>query len=198
MSISIYCPHCQIHTALSVAKAEYSGQYGGRSYTPAIWNNPKGESWWIGICNNCQNPVLVKNEGEEIYPYPFPSPTDSRIPDPMKIDLMESKLCFSIKAFRACAVMARRTMQNACINKGATKKNLVDQIKELQINGTITNDLKEWADVVRWVGNDAAHPNGDNVEQDDAEDILNLAEQFLQVLYVAPAIAQSRRTIRNK
>lgn len=53
-------------------------------------------------------------------------------------------------------------------------------------------------DVVRWIGNDAAHPNKDKVEREDAEDILSLAEQFLQVLYVAPAIAQTRRAIRKK
>lgn len=154
--------------------------------------------WWIGICNNCQNPVLAKNDGEEIYPRPFPTPTDSRIPEPMRQDLIEAKFCFSIDAYRACAVMSRRTIQNACVDKGASKKELVQQINELQANGVITKDLREWADVVRWVGNDAAHPNKDTVEIDDAEDILSLAEQFLQVLYVAPSIAQTRRTIRKK
>lgn len=198
MKISIFCPYCQRHTALSTAPATYSGPYGHTQNTPALWDNGHGTSYWIGICNYCQNPVLVKNNGEEIYPRPFPSPTDSRIPDPMKQDLIEAKLCFCIEAYRACAVMARRTMQNACIDKGATNKTLVDQIKELQTTGIITKDIKEWADVVRWIGNDAAHPNKDDVEKEDAEDILSLAEQFLQVLYVAPAIALYRRTIRKK
>lgn len=198
MSTSIYCPHCQRHTAVSVAPAEYDGTYGSKYHTAALWKTDRGDNWWIGICNYCHQPVLVKNHGQEIFPKPFPSPTDSRIPNPMRQDLLEAKLCYSIDAFRACSVMARRTMQNACIDKGATKQDLVHQINELQANGTITKDLKEWADVVRWVGNDAAHPNKDKVEKEDAEDILNLAEQFLQVLYVAPAIAQARRIIRKK
>lgn len=198
MPVSISCPYCQRHTALSVGKAQYYGTYGKIQYVSAAWTNELNERWWIGICNGCSKPVLVKNKGEEIYPHPFPSPTDNRIPDPMRSDLMEAKLCNSIKAFRACAVMARRTIQNACIEKGAKKKDLVDQIKELQANGTITKDLQKWADVVRWIGNDAAHPNKDTVEKDDADDILDLAEQFLQVLYVAPAIAQTRKTIRKK
>lgn len=198
MAISIFCPHCQRHTALSVAPAEYEGSYGSKYHTAALWDAGHGNKWWIGICNYCNNPVLVLNQSEKIYPKPFPSPTDSRIPDPMRHDLIEAKLCYSIDAYRASAVMARRTMQNACIEKGATKRELVEQIKELQTNGTITKDLAEWANVVRWVGNDAAHPNKDDVEKEDAEDILSLAEQFLQVLYVAPAIAQSRKTIRKK
>ncbi|HLF35855.1 MAG TPA: DUF4145 domain-containing protein [Cyclobacteriaceae bacterium] len=198
MALSIFCPHCQRHTAVSTAPAEYEESYGSKYHTAALWDTGHGDKWWIGICNYCHKPVLVKNNGQEIYPKPFPSPTDSRIPNPMRQDILEAKLCYSIDAFRGCSVMARRAMQNACINKGATKKDLVHQIEELQTNGIITKDIKEWADVVRWVGNDAAHPNKDDVVKEDAEDILSLAEQFLQVLYVAPAIAQARRTIRKK
>lgn len=198
MALSIFCPHCQRHTALSMAGAEYEGNYGSIYTTAALWKNRAGEKWWIGICNNCSKPVLVKDNGDEIYPKPFPSPTDSRIPDPMRRDLLEAKLCYSIDAFRACSVMARRALQNSCIEKGAKLKDLVSQINELKANGTITKDLKEWADVVRWVGNDAAHPNKDDVRKEDAEDILSLAEQFMQVLYVAPSIAQARKTIRKK
>jgi hypothetical protein len=195
--ISIYCPHCHQHTSLDIARAAYGPNY-DPSYTGAIWKKNERESWWIGICNHCDEPVLSLNAGEAIYPNPLPSPTDHRIPKDIGDDLTESKFCFSIGAFRASAVMARRSMQSACIDKGAKKKNLVDQVDELKNNGVITNDLKEWADVVRWVGNDAAHPNKDIVEKDDAKDILELAEQFLHVIYVAPAIAKERRTKRNK
>jgi hypothetical protein len=195
--ISIFCPHCHHHTSLDIAPAAYGPTY-DPNYTPAIWKKDERETWWIGICNHCNEPVLCLNGGETIYPNPLPSPTDDRIPEEIRNDLTESKYCYSINAYRAAAVMARRAMQNACINKGATKRNLVEQIDELKNNGTITNDLKEWAHVVRWVGNDAAHPNKDKVEQEDAKDILELAEQFLHVIYVAPSIAKERRLRRNK
>lgn len=85
--------------------------------------------------------------------------------------------------------MARRAMQVAAMDKGASGDKLVSQIHDLQTVGKITTDLKDWADAVRWVGNDAAHPNGVQVTKDDAKDVLQLAEQFLHVLYVAPALA---------
>lgn len=84
-------------------------------------------------------------------------------------------------------------MQSAALDKGAKKSRLVEQIAELQAKGAITLDLKEWADVVRWAGNDAAHPGGAPVTKDDAEAILELAEQFLNVLYVTPALAGALR-----
>ena len=96
------------------------------------------------------------------------------------------------------AAMARRSIQSAALDKGATGDNLVSQINSLEKLGVITKDLKEWATVVRWVGNDAAHPNKDDVHEEDADDILKLAEQFPEVIYVTPAPAQERRKERGK
>ncbi len=58
--------------------------------------------------------------------------------------------------------------------------------------------MKEWVHVVRWVGNDAAHPGEHEVTKEDAEDILKLAKQFMHVIYVAPAIAREQRKKRGK
>jgi hypothetical protein len=89
-------------------------------------------------------------------------------------------------------------LQNACIEQGATAGgNLVSQLHELAKNGVVTKSLKEWGDAVRWVGNDAAHPNHDDVTKEDAEDILKLAEQFMHVVYVAPAIAKDIQAKRH-
>jgi len=94
--------------------------------------------------------------------------------------------------------MARRALQTACLDKGASKGRLAEQIKELADKGIITQEIKNWADVVRYVGNDAAHPEDKDVNEDDAKDILDLAEQFMHVIYVAPAIANERKKKRNK
>lgn len=197
--ISIFCPFCQKHTALTLAsKRVQCGKCLSYLDVSLIWEKMQSENWWIGICNACHEAVLVLNNGDLIFPHPLPSPTDTRIPGDIRNDLEEAKNCLAINAYRACCVMARRAMQSACLDKGATKDKLVDQIAELLANGVITNDLKGWADVVRWVGNDAAHPGKSKVAKEDADDILHLAEQFLHVIYVAPAIAIERQTKRGK
>jgi len=189
MSLSIYCPYCHKYTELS--------QRGRIQTSQGIYS--------MGECNSCHNVVLVQETTQigarinRVYPRPLPTSTDERIPEYIKKDINEAKLCFSVGAFRACAVMARRAVQNACIDKGANKnKRLEEQIEELASKGVITNNLKEWADVVRWVGNDAAHPDKNEVIREDAEDILKLAEQFMHVIYVAPAIAKEQREKRGK
>jgi Domain of unknown function (DUF4145) len=200
-NVSIYCPHCQRYTDLRVGQHFQKGCDSSDKATPCIWNeNGDRNPWWIGICNSCQKPVLVSDSGNIIYPTPRPTPTDQNIPEVLREDLDEAKLCFSSACYRGCAVLARRVIQVACIKKGApAKTTLVEQIKDLTMRGLITKEIEEWATVVRWIGNDAAHPDDSQpVEQEDAEDCLNLAEQFLNVIFVTPAIAQARRKARGK
>lgn len=198
MSVSVFCPHCHRYTALSMAPAKHETDFGGTATTAALWDAGCEHKWWIGVCNNCQTPSLVLNKGDVVYPHPLPTPTDENIPMELASDLDEAKMCFAVGCHRACAVMARRCIQMACIMKGAKKTNLVEQIRKLTASGAITKDIEEWATVVRWVGNDAAHPGRDPVTKEDAEDCLKLAEQFLHVIFVAPAIANARREKRGK
>jgi len=197
---SIFCPYCKQKTSITVAPAEYSGEYGGKFYTHATWVKFHDEKFYIGITNCCHDAVLVavKKNKTIIYPSPMPEPTDKHIPDNIASDLDEAKICFVNECFRGCAVMARRAIQNACIAKGAKKDKLQHQIDELFELNKITKDLKDFAHTVRLVGNDAAHPDEISVEKDEAEDILELAKQFLQVLFVTPAIAAERMKKRSE
>ena len=198
MSASIYCPYCHKHTALSVAQTSYPSEYGGTRHTSAVYVAYHSARWWMGICNGCRGVVLVRNIGDFIAPAPLPSPTGENIPSEIRTDLMEAKTCLAAQCFRAAATMARRAIQQACIAQGATGKDLVAQIGDLGTKGIITKDLQEWATVIRWVGNDGAHPAKQTVEEEDAKDSIDLAEQFLHVIYVTPAVAKARRAARGK
>ncbi|WP_339094621.1 DUF4145 domain-containing protein [Deinococcus sp. VB142] len=196
---TMYCPYC--HTKTSITGTYQTVKSGTTEKTVSVaWHLGGGTGyWWIGLCNECHKPVLVFRQGEIIYPYPFPSPTSSEIPEEIRANLMEAKSCMSVNAYRATVVMCRRALQMACINKGANvSDNLVAQINHLKTAAVITADLHEWATVVRWVGNDGAHPGGAGVDKEDAENMLELTEQFLHVLYVAPAKAAAHRAKLGK
>jgi len=197
LGVSIYCPHCHRHTSIAPAPVEVTR--GLETFrVGAMWEQARGSMWWIGVCNYCNQPVLARNKATTVYPHPLPEPTDTHVPEAIRADLDEAKQCFAVSCWRAAAVMARRAMQSATIEKGAVKDGLADQIAELAAQGKITVDLKDWADAVRWVGNDAAHPGEQPVTEEDAQEVLKLAEQFLHVLYVAPAIAKKLRTKKGK
>ncbi len=191
MEKSVYCPYCRRYTLLS---------------TRGTWESPKYGLYWIGECNWCHRGVLIKelkrNYREEIYPGPLPKPPDERIPPSIHTDFEEALKCFGVGAFRATGVMARRALQGCCLDKGAKKGKLREQIDWLFQQRIITKDLNGWADEVRLVGNDAAHPQkpGEDkpIIKDDAKVILDLLTQFTNVLYVAPAIAAESRKSRQQ
>ncbi len=187
----VYCPFCSTHTSLEPALM----RIGRDDRRFRAWWPAEGSYgvWWIGLCTSCRRAMLVRDQGSTVYPEPLPSPTDHRIPDKMHEALVEAKKCLSVGALHASATMSRRAIEAACNDKGATAPHLWQKVKELTDKHIITQDLKEWADVVRWVGNDGAHPLEDPVSRQDANAILQLAEQFLHVIYVAPAIAQAQR-----
>lgn len=139
------------------------------------------------------------NEGKIVYPEPLPEPTNSAVPEPMRGEMDEAKRCFSIKAYRATSLMARRIIQIALIGKGAnTKKTLFEQVKELRSKGIITEDILKATDAVRLVGNDAAHSKDFDVTEEEALEVLELAEVFLEALYVIPSITKKIKDRRDK
>ncbi len=161
-----------------------------RSQVDAIWVDANGNRWWIGICNGCQRPVLVLNHGAIIFPNPLPKPIDERIPKPQFEELREAKMCFYVKCYRASAAMARRCVESTCVALNAEGKNLHSKIADLGNRGVITKEMENWATLVRYVGNDAVHPENDEVTREDAENLIHFTEQLLQILFVAPQIAR--------
>lgn len=190
---SIYCPSCKKYTAI-ITRVGYK------------WPKDSNTRYEIAECNSCDFFVLVKrhrNSIQKIYPAPLPKSLHKKTPEFVERDLEEAYLCFSVGAFRATGVLARRALQLCCLEKGAPDKKLRDQIDWLLNQQIITKEIKEWAHEVRLTGNDAAHPlknlvKDENITKDDAEDILSLLEQFINVLYIAPALAEERKQKRNK
>lgn len=186
MSHSIYCPHCHRFTYLT-SKCNFGNQTG---------------EWDTSECNACHKVVLIHKNMGVIYPSPLPKAIDQRIIKTIRTDFAEAILCFSVEAYRAASVMARRALQNICLDKGAKESDKLEkQIDWLFEQAIVTKELKEWAHEVRLVGNNAAHPKKPDedipVSKEDADDILKLLEQFCQVLYVAPTIASEMRKSRQ-
>jgi hypothetical protein len=198
-NISNLCPYCHKNVTFSWIRSSEQGGYLDNDLT-IYFKNGKG-FWLIGICPSCNKGVLINvlNQNVKISPFPLPSLTDERIPLNVKKAIDEAKLCSSVGAPMASSSMSRRAIQCACIEKGATEnKKLYEQIDELFEMGIITEQIKTWAHSVRWVGNDGAHPTNLEVSKEDAKDVLDLAEQLMNILYIMPSIAEKHKETHTK
>lgn len=108
------------------------------------------------------------------------------------------------KSKKASAALSRRCLQYILREKAGTKSaNLSIQIDE--VLDTLPTPLAENLDSIRQVGNFAAHPmkytsSGEivEVEEGEAEWLLDVLEDLFDYYYVSPAKAAKRREALNK
>lgn len=89
----------------------------------------------------------------------------------------------------AAAVMARSTLQIALRKKGATGKNLFEEINHLFGTGDLPPLMKDWAHEIRLLGAESAHPASDSslASQKDVADLISFLDFLLEYLFTLPA-----------
>jgi len=126
------CPYCKANSTFSCIFS-VKGDYKGLKYPISVWR-----------CHYCDRGIFIKHkespydhvveqgfEVDTIFPSNEPD-VDTRVPEGIAVDFIEAAKCFNISAYKASAVMSRRTIQKMCVNLGADRSNnLYKQIKEL-------------------------------------------------------------------
>ena len=111
----------------------------------------------------------------------------SSVPNEVLSDYIEAVKSFNVGAYKATVAMARRALQQALEDKGATKQTkLLDQIRELENKGLLDKATASLAHGIRQFGNYGAHPQTDllaNVTHDDARLAIDVLRKILKVLY---------------
>lgn len=119
--------------------------------------------------------------------YVFPNDRESYrepgVPEKVAKNFTEALNCYAANLPYGAAVVGRRTLQIALMDKGAPDTTLVEQIKQMP-DDVLPSNFKKAAHHVRLVGNDAAHV--DEVTGTDADRLLRFVEQVLHQLYVLP------------
>lgn len=130
---------------------------------------------------------------EAIFPNPQPKYAEAGVPADIARDFQECLHCNAAGFFFAAAVVGRRVLQSALVDRGAKKYILVDQINELS-DDILPKLLKQAAQHVRLIGNDAAHAN--QVDRTDLEKLVNFVALVLNQLYVLPYELEQAAQVR--
>jgi len=102
------------------------------------------------------------------------------------------------KNYDASSMMARKTLEVAVKQLNPTGKgNLYKRIEDLHKNGSITDDLKDWAHIIRDDGNEAAHEE-EPVSEKFAEELLSFTELFLMYTFTMPGMVKTKRGISEE
>lgn len=130
------------------------------------------------------------------------------VPDNLKSIFDEAAKCYSHNCYIACSSMFRLCLDvttkellsqyNNDQNENIKIDKLFNRIEFLVEKNIIPNDLKDFIHNIRLDGNDAAHDG--NTRQEEAEDLLDFSELFLERIYTMKKqleLAQARRLARR-
>lgn len=141
-----------------------------------------------------------------VYPKASTRPVPREVENTLAEDFREACLVIG-DSEKASAALSRRCLQKLLIEKAGVKEkaNLSSQIQMVIDSGMLPSHLVEGLDAVRTIGNFAAHPikstqTGDilEVEQGEAEWLLEILEQLFDFYFVQPATLERKRAALNK
>ena len=153
----------------------------------------RGEQYEVLVCPECECPMLIMRESledsgfegaPEIMLFPAQRTINPSVPEPLRREWSEASICFEARAYAACVVMVRRTIEGTCQHEGITERNLERALIKLGEAGKIDGSLVEWATELRHLGNAGAHYSGIPMDRQDAEDGLRFVEALLDHIYV--------------
>lgn len=146
-------------------------------------------------CGGCASYVQVFwSAGDRLHDYkvqPWPLKLEKapeHFPEAVGRYWLQAKRSMNENNYDAAAVMARSALQLALRAHEAKGANLKQEIDSLAERGLLPPLMKDWAHVVRELGNDSAHPHLSEkpASSQDAADIVNFLDFFLEYLYALP------------
>lgn len=146
-------------------------------------------------CGNCRGYVMClwsANHGHHAYrvlPWPLKyEKHPEHWPSSVGRYWLQAKRSVASENWDAAAVMTRSAMQVSLRDKGATGANLKQEIDDLANKGVLPPIMKEWANTLRELGNDSAHPQPHQTPTAarDAQDIVRYLDFLLEYLYDLP------------
>jgi|SRR5690554_4922782 hypothetical protein len=207
-NIATRCPHCgHFGTFIPIAghdvytyRSEYQQHRGGS--VEIIENflgirkcpNEKCQGHLFFISDNKKN-VLITSPTETI---PFDK---ENIPEKVLNAFEEAIKCHSNSCFIASAIMIRKTLEEICIDRGATGKNLFKKLEDLGSKILIPQELLSGMNELRLLGNDAAHIEAQTfseIGKDEIEVSLEFAKEILKAVYQYENLLQKLKKLKDK
>ncbi len=101
---------------------------------------------------------------------------NEQVPEEVHYYFNEAQKCIGANANTAAVVMCRAALEAIAKSKltgTPSKKPLAKMVAELKAQNTINNDLEEWFDGLRVLGNKGAHASGHKPTKRDAADAVD-------------------------
>lgn len=150
-------------------------------------NKPEDPKLIFIICPSCVK-GSVWNEGI-IIPGTKPGNKLEGLPGEIEAAYQEARNCYSINAYIGCELLCRKILMHVGVDKGAEEgQSFVSYINYLESKGYITPTIKEWADMIRTIGNQSTHELTPP-DKERANATLIFTMELLRIIYEMKHVA---------
>lgn len=140
--------------------------------------------------------LTLKQDDVDFFIYPYlsiESPHPS-IPPAIGEDWLEAQRAMGANAPKAAAVMCRRVLYGAMLNKGCKEHPLHEGLKELIQNYRLPAIFDDWLNAIKDDGHDSAHPSRAlTVSHENVVETMEYTAEMLRYLYIEPYEFQQRK-----
>ena len=196
------CPHCRNASTFAIqATVAYPGNY----------RQPNIGTYWAHMLLRCQSAscgrivfvwfsfgtilAIDRVNGEFFI---FPSRTIDRphpsVPTPIADDWIEAQKAMEAGAPKAAAVMCRRVLYGAILDKKCKEHPLREGLKELIQGQRLPAVFDDWLPAIKDDGHDAAHPHRAlQIDPLNVAETIEYTAELLRYLYIEPYEFQQRK-----
>ncbi|TCK85554.1 DUF4145 domain-containing protein [Albibacterium bauzanense] len=190
--ISTRCPHCGHNGTFESVGADI--QNNNKTFGLRRCPNGKCFGHLFFIYNNQSSELIITHPSDTI---PFDK---ENIPDKVLNAFQEAIISHSNNCFIASAIMIRKTLEEICVDRGATGKNLYARLQDLGTKIVIPKELIEGMQELRLLGNDAAHIESntfDEVGKNEVEISIEFTKEILKAVYQYESLLSKLRSLKK-
>ena len=191
--VSLRCPNCR--------------QIGSYQPLPGVSDSRIGGGIIVGS-RSCPNPeclahmfVIFNNQRERLASYP-PERIDfnvENIPEPIIESFTEAITCHAHHCYVASAIMVRRTLEDLCDTEDCEGNNLHARLLDLGSKIVLPQALLDGLQVLRWLGNDAAHIESrtfEDIGQNELDIAIRFTKEVLKATYQYESLLGDLESLR--
>ena len=97
--------------------------------------------------------------------------------------------------------MVRKTLEEICVDRGATGKNLYPKLQDLSKKIVIPKELIEAMNELRLLGNDAAHIEARTFEEigkNEIEILIEFTKEILKAIYQYESLLDKLKSLKKE
>lgn len=211
LSFNITCPHCLRPNAVLEAFSEHRRQelliydvaFACRSCNQAgiaVVATPNHYGPFQSASSSSSNNVVIPSSSNnfillDVYPEIKVHSAPDNSPERAAKFFIEAKDNFQRECYETSVMLCRKVLDIATreiLGEESNKEQLSQRITMLFVKGKITEQMKDWAHIVRMDSNGAVHSD-EEFTSEEASQMINFAEVFMLYAFTLPAMVTTRQ-----